>query len=85
MVESQSFCLLSADLSHDPTCTTYDVDWQSILLLLGKPGTGKTFTLHKSIQYCLQNNTSVAVAFPTGTLARTYRQKYGDSVACDTA
>ena len=51
---------------------TCDVDWRSFLLILGKPGTGKTFTVHKCIQYCLQNHLSVAVAVPTGTLACRY-------------
>ena len=65
-------------------CTSSDVDWRSFLLILGKPGTGKTSNRHKCIKYCLENHLSVAIAVPTGTLACTYREKYEDSVTCDT-
>ena len=62
-----------ASFGQEP-CTTSDVNWQSFLLILGKPGTGKTFTAHKCIQYCVENNLSIAVAVPTGTVACTYRK-----------
>ena len=61
-----------------------DVDWRRFLLILGKAGTGKTFTMQQLIQYCLDNMLSVAVAVPTGTLACTYRERYQELVTCDT-
>ena len=61
-----------------------DVDWRRFLLILGKAGTGKTFTMQQLIQYCLDNMLSVAVAVPKGTLACTYRERYQELVTCDT-
>ncbi len=69
---------------HEIPCKLSDVDWRRFPLVLGKPGTGKTFTLHKCIQYCIQNHIAVCVALPTGTLACTYRDRYDDAVVCDT-
>lgn len=53
-------------------------------LVLGKPGTGKTHTIHKCIQHCLNNGLNPCVAVPTGTLACTYKELYGEDVTCDT-
>ena len=61
-----------------------EVDWIFFLLILGKPGTGKTHTLHACIEYCLTNRLQVCVGTPTRTLARVYSARYHESVNCDT-
>ncbi len=69
---------------HEIPCKSSDVDWRKFILVLGKPGTGKTFTIHQCIDYCRENNIPVCVGLPTGTLACTYREKFDDTVHCDT-
>eukprot|EP00795_Rhopilema_esculentum_P003594 gene3594-12991_t len=60
------------------------LDWKKFPLILGKPGSGKTYTIHKCIRFCIENDYNVAVAVPTGVLACTYREIYDDDVHCDT-
>ncbi len=64
---------------HEIPCKPSDADWLKSILVLGKPGTGETFTIHQCIDYCRKNNTSVCL-----TLACTYREKFDDTVHCDT-
>ena len=51
---------------HEP----YDLlDWCKFLLVVGRAGTGKSFTLIKVIDACLSMTGNVFVATPTGFLA----------------
>ena len=77
IVEYREQCLLSTNNNVDS-----DVDWKSFPLVLGKPGTGKSFTLQHCIYFCIENNLTICVAKPIGTLACTYKDLY--EVTCDT-
>ena len=79
IVENREQSLLSTNNTVDS-----DVDWKRFPLVLGKPGTGKSFTLQQCIYFCIENNLTICVATPTGTLACTYKDIYGDEVTCDT-
>ena len=58
---------------HPPDPHSSTVDWTRLLLVKGKPGTGKTQVLLAAIQHCLDHALSVLVATPTGFLAARYR------------
>ena len=51
-------------------------EWKKFILINGKPGTGKTYTVCKAISATLQEEYNVKVAAPTGFLASTYRGKF---------
>ena len=54
------------------------------ILILGKPGSGKTYLLNACIEYCMENGHTVSVATPTGCLACMYKSALPDSVTCET-
>ncbi|XP_067026465.1 ATP-dependent DNA helicase PIF1-like [Acropora muricata] len=47
-------------------------DWRKFLLVRGKPGTGKTFAVLRSIRTALEAEYKVLCATPTGMLSSTY-------------
>ena len=51
------------------------LDWRNFILVLGKPGTGKSHAIKASIYAALQDNYRVVVATPTGILQSTYRSQ----------
>ena len=61
IVEYREQCLLSTNNNVDS-----DVDWKRFPLVLGKPGTGKSFTLQHCIYFCM----SYVIRF---TLSQQYR------------
>ena len=61
-----------------------EVDWQRFPLLLGRPGTGKSYTLHHCIDLSIAMGLQACVATPTGTLACTYRDLYGEKLTSNT-
>eukprot|EP00112_Aurelia_sp_Birch-Aquarium-sp1_P011530 Seg2423.4 transcript_id=Seg2423.4/GoldUCD/mRNA.D3Y31 product="hypothetical protein" protein_id=Seg2423.4/GoldUCD/D3Y31 len=64
--------------------TTEDVDWKKFPLIVGRPGTGQSFTLQRCIEHSIDTDLAVCVAVPIDVLACTYRAKYEGSVTCDT-
>ena len=79
MVEQREQCLFAGGSAHES-----DIDWKRFPVVLGKPGTGKSFTMQECIQFSIDNDLKTCVATPTGTLACTYKDLYGDKVTCDT-
>ena len=71
------------DILSDGMETTEDVDWKKFPLIVGRPGSGKTFTVERCIEHASHSDLAVCVALPTGVLACTYRAKYEESVTCD--
>lgn len=61
-----------------------EIDWRKFILVTGKPGTGKTQTLLRCIDYCMSMHRSVHVATPTGFLATRYQQEFHDDITADT-
>ena len=61
-----------------------DIDWKRFPVVLGKSGTGKSFTEQECIQFSIENDLKTFVATPTGTLKCTYKDLHGDKVTCDT-
>ena len=59
-------------------------EWQKYLLLTGKPGTGKTFCIHKAITQTIEQGLRVMVATPTGFLASTYSETFDNGVSTNT-
>ena len=44
--------------------------WKKLPLILGKLGSGKIYTFHKCIKFCIEYEYNVAVAVPTGVLGK---------------
>ena len=61
-----------------------ELDWTKFILLLGKPGTGKTHTVCTSVRRTLEDRFLVAVAGPTGFLASLYRAEFDEEALIDT-
>ena len=61
-----------------------DIDWKKVLLLTGKPGTGKTHCLKQAIYEAIDQERDVLVATPTGFLASTSSAAFGDDVETET-
>ena len=59
-------------------------DWKRFPMVLGKRGTGKSFTFRQCIACALQNGLTTCVT-PTGTLACTCKDLYSDAITCDTS
>ena len=64
--------------------TIEDVDWKKFPLIVGQPGSGKTFTVERCIEHAIHTDLAVCVVLPTGVLACRYRAKYEASITCDT-
>lgn len=64
--------------------SSLDLDWRKLILLVGKPGTGKTHTVCTSVQRTLQDQFKVAIAAPTGFLTNLYRAQFEDEAYIDT-
>ena len=60
------------------------LDWHKFLLVVGRAGTGKSFTLVKVIDTCLSMTGNVFVATPTGFLATHFKDKFPDDIHADT-
>lgn len=63
-----------------PFCT----EWNRVITILGKPGTGKTKCMHACISYFISRGRRCLVATPTGYLASTYRSVFGNDIDCET-
>ena len=58
--------------------------WRKYRVLLGKPGTGKSQVLIRTIHEALQREASVLLAAPVALLAQAYRSIFGADLECDT-
>ena len=61
-----------------------DVDWRKILLLIGKPGTGKTHCVKKAIRKAVDENRAVLVTTQTGFFPTTYAAHFLDEIDTNT-
>ena len=61
-----------------------DVDWRKVLLLTGKPGTGKTHCVKQAINQAIEQERDILVGTPTGFLASTYSTAFGGEVETET-
>jgi Cdc6-like AAA superfamily ATPase len=59
------------------------IDWERIMLLTGKPGTGKTHCVKKTIRDAIEEDRNVLVATPTGFLASTYSAEFLQDIDTD--
>lgn len=59
-------------------------DWQKAIIVKGKAGTGKTYTVCAAIAHCLAQGLSILIATPTGKLATRYRATFPVNVDIDT-
>ena len=64
--------------------TDEDVDWRKVLLLTGKPGTGKTHCVKSAIHEAIEQDRDILVATPTGFLASTYSASFAEDIETDT-
>jgi hypothetical protein len=64
--------------------TDEDVDWRKVLLLTGKPGTGKTHCVKSAIHEAIEQDRDILVATPTGFLASTYSASFPQGIETDT-
>ena len=69
---------------HIPHLQDDLLDWRKFLLVVGRAGTGKSFTLIKVIDACLSMTGNVFVATPTGFLATQFKDHFPDGVDADT-
>ena len=60
------------------------VNCRKPIMVKGHAGTGKSYVMEACISHCLQNNSTVQIATPTGTLASIYKGMYGDTLTTDT-
>ena len=72
------------DIEERPPGAFFHHDWRKIILVTGKPGTGKTQAMLVCIDTCSRMGKNVLVATPTGFLATRYRSHFNDNVSCDT-
>lgn len=61
-----------------------DLDWKKVLLLTGKPGTGKTHCVKVAITEAIKQERDVLVATPTGFLASTYSAAFPEEIQTET-
>lgn len=74
ILENRKQSLISKNTPAFPS----NVDWKRFPTVLGKPVTGKSFAIQQCIAFSIQNNLMISVATPTGTLACTCKEVYGD-------
>ena len=56
----------------------------SLLIVVGKAGTGKSYAITKLIDTCVTSKRNVMVATPTGYLATEYKDKFPDEIDAET-
>ena len=61
-----------------------DLDWRKVILITGEAGTGKAEVFNATIHHCLQQDMNILFAVPTGLLAGTFRNRFGNQITCDT-
>ena len=59
-----------------------DLDWRKFILITGQAGTGKSEIFKATIQLCLPQQLNILLAVPTGLLAGTFRNRFGDNITC---
>ena len=85
----------SSDSEEEPTSEDFastfeltianaDLDWWKFILITGQAGTGKSEKFKATIQQCLAQQLNILLAVPTGLLAGTFRNTFGDNITCDT-
>ena len=79
IVEKREQCLITGVSPIE-----FDMDWKQFSLVLGKPGTGKSYTMRQCIQFSIDNDPNTCAATPNGTLACTHKDLNRDTVTCDT-
>lgn len=60
------------------------IEWTKFLLVVGRAGTGKSFTLMKAIESCILGKLKMMVTTPTGFLATHYKDQFEDEIDSDT-
>lgn len=64
---------------------TYEsIDWQQFLLVVGQPGTGKSYVLKRAIQKFSSDSWKIFGATPTGFLATECKDCFPDDIDSDT-
>ena len=53
-------------------------------MITGEAGTGKSEIFNATIHHCLQQDMNILFAVPTGLLAGTFRNRFGNQITCDT-
>lgn len=61
-----------------------ELDWRKYLLVVGKPGTGKSHSLIRVIEMCISQAENVLIATPTGFLATKFKYLFQDDIDSDT-
>ena len=59
-------------------------DWRKVISVTGKPGTGKTKTLHACVKFAVDNQFTTLVATPTAMLASSYRALFDEEIDANT-
>lgn len=59
-------------------------DWRQPVILIGKPGAGKTRTICSIVKTCVQQGLSVLICCPTGILSINYMDKFPVKVQTNT-
>ena len=73
--------LMDIDLPHYHHSV---IRWEKPILIIGKPGAGKTETICQCVCKQMENDKNILVAAPTGFLARRFRAILHTEVDCET-
>lgn len=71
-------------LDHQRSSTHNTATWEKFRVLLGKPGTGKSQVLIRTIDHAIRTEMSVLVAAPLALLAQAYNSIFLEDIDSDT-
>ena len=71
-------------LDHHPSSTHNTATWEKFRVLLGKPGTGKSQVVIRTIDHAIRTEMSVLVAAPLALLAQAYNSIFLEDIDSDT-
>ena len=84
--ESDTDCIYPwENVSHaDHDHFVSDIQWQTPILISGKPGSGKSHTILSTVEHLADRDFSILIASPTGYLSSVFRANVSSTVNCDT-
>ena len=51
-------------------------DWRTFILITGRPGSGKSQIMNRTIQKCIEEGRNILATAPTGILASCYKKSF---------
>ena len=59
-------------------------DWRKFILITGRPGSGKSQIMNRTIQKCIEEGRNILATAPTGILASRYKKSFHPHIHTDT-